>query len=38
MKKLLFVVMLLFVISCTTTKYVEIPVEKVRTEYKYETK
>lgn len=34
MKKLLFVFLLYIVASCTTTKYVEIPVEHTRVEYK----
>lgn len=34
MKKLLFVFLLYIVASCTTTKYIEIPVEHTRVEYK----
>ena len=34
MKKLLLIVLLYIVISCTTTKYVEIPVEHTRIEYR----
>ena len=34
MKKLLFVFLLYIVVSCTTTKYVEIPVEHTRVEHK----
>lgn len=34
MKKLLFMFLLYIVVSCTTTKYVEIPVEHTRVEYK----
>ena len=33
MKKLLFIFLLYIVISCTTTKYIEIPVEHTRIEY-----
>ena len=33
MKKLLFMFLLYIVISCTTTKYIEIPVEHTRIEY-----
>ena len=33
MKKLLLVLFMLFIISCSTTKIVEVPVEKVHTEY-----
>ena len=34
MKKLLFIFLLYIVISCTTTKYIEIPVEHTKIEYK----
>ena len=34
MKKLLFMFLLYIVISCTTTKYIEIPVEHTRIEYR----
>ena len=34
MKKLLFVFLLYIVISCTTTKYIEIPVEHTKIEYR----
>lgn len=34
MKKLLFMFLLYIVTSCTTTKYIEIPVEHTRVEYK----
>ena len=34
MKKLLFIFLLYIVISCTTTKYIEIPVEHTRIEYR----
>ena len=34
MKKLLFIFLLYIVISCTTTKYVEIPVEHTKIEYR----
>lgn len=34
MKKLLFMFLLYIVASCTTTKYIEIPVEHTRVEYK----
>ena len=33
MKKLLFMFLLYIVISCTTTKYIEVPVEHTRIEY-----
>ena len=33
MKKLLFIFLLYIVISCTTTKYIEVPVEHTRIEY-----
>jgi hypothetical protein len=33
MKNLLIVIALLLCVSCTTTKYVEVPIETVRTEY-----
>lgn len=34
MKKLLFILLLYIAISCTTTKYIEMPVEHTRVEYK----
>ena len=34
MKKLLFIFLLYIVISCTTTKYIEIPVEHTKIEYR----
>lgn len=34
MRKLLFVFLLYIVASCTTTKYIEVPVEHTRVEYK----
>lgn len=33
MKKLLIIAMLFVLVSCTTTRYIEIPVETTRTEY-----
>lgn len=33
MKKLLYVILLCVMVSCTQTRYIEVPVEKVRTEY-----
>lgn len=33
MKKILAMLMLIFCLSCTTVKYVEVPVETIKTEY-----
>lgn len=40
MRKLLYLigVLVLFICSCTTTKYVEVPIETVKKEYIYDTK
>lgn len=37
MKKLLFVLVLFILVSCGTTKTVYVPVETIKTEYKYNT-
>lgn len=33
MKKLIYLIIVLFIASCTHTKYIEIPVETIKTEY-----
>ena len=33
MKKILAMLMLIFCLACTTVKYMEVPVEKIKTEY-----
>jgi hypothetical protein len=38
MKKLLYVFLLFLVFSCTTTKYVEVPVETIKIEYREKVK
>lgn len=38
MKKLLYIFLLFLVLSCTTTKYIEVPVETTKIEYKEKIK
>jgi uncharacterized protein YbcV (DUF1398 family) len=33
MRKLLLIIMLFAIASCTTTKYIEVPIETIKTEY-----
>lgn len=33
MKNILFIVILLIAVSCTTTRYIEVPIDRVKTEY-----
>lgn len=38
MRKFIFIIILLFIASCTTTKYVEVPIETIKKEYVTNTK